>query len=151
VLKPLPGYTDRLAAMNGIINQGVVGLSGPAPKGAFSRDNRLPLRDTIAGLETSGETKAYPISALRHVRAVNDIVAGSPVLIVYQRDSDTTTAFLAVAGGKRLKFRAADTAADRLVDLETHSTWNAYGVCTVGRSKGARLKPLVLEPEFWFA
>src|SRR5579875_2684616 len=34
VLKPLPGYADRLATMNRIIRQGVVGLAGPAPKGA---------------------------------------------------------------------------------------------------------------------
>jgi hypothetical protein len=28
---------------------------------------------------------------------------------------------------------------------------NAYGVCLAGRMKGTRLKPLILEPEFWFA
>ncbi len=151
VLKSLPGYADRLAAMNRIINQGVVGLAGPAPRGAFSRDSRLPPRETIAGLETGGEAKAYPIVALQRVRVVNDTLGGNPVLIVYQRASDTTTAFLALARGRRLKFRAADTAANRLVDLETHSLWNAYGLCIAGRSKGARLKPLILEPEFWFA
>jgi uncharacterized protein DUF3179 len=151
VLKPLPGYADRLAAMNKIINQGVVGMAGAAPEGAFSRDNRLPPRDTIAGLEVGGEAKAYPISALRSVRVVNDTVGGSPVLIVHQPASDTTTAFDAQADGKRLKFRPADSEADKLVDLETHSIWNAYGVCIAGRMKGTRLKPLILEPEFWFA
>ncbi len=151
VLKPLPGYADRLATENKIIEQGIVGLSGPAPKGAFSRDNRLRPRDTIVGLETGGEAKAYPMSALRHARVVNDTVGGSPVLIVHQPASDTTTAFVAQAEEQRLRFRAADPNANKLVDLETHSTWNAYGVCIRGRMKGARLKPLILEPEFWFA
>jgi hypothetical protein len=151
VLKPLPGYADRLADKNRIINQGVAGLAGPAPRGAFSRDRRLHPRDTIVGLETGGETKAYPISALRHGHVVNDTVGDSPVLIVYQKASDTTTAFLAKADGKRLQFRASHPAADQLIDLETHSTWNAYGVCLAGRLKGSRLKPLILEPEFWFA
>jgi Protein of unknown function (DUF3179) len=151
VLKPLPGYADRLADMNKIINQGVMGLAGSAPKGAFGHDNRLRPRDTIVGLETGGETKAYPMSALRIARVLNDHVGGSPVLIVHQPASDTTTAFLAQANGKPLRFRAADAEADKLIDLETGSEWTAYGVCVGGQLKGARLKALILEPEFWFA
>ncbi len=151
VLKPLPGYADRLDVENKIINQGIVGLAGPAPRGAFSRDNRLPPRDTIAGLEIGDEAKAYPISALRRARVVNDTVGGSPVVIVHQPASDTTTAFVAQANGKRLKFQPADPGADKLLDLETRSTWNAYGECVRGPMRGTRLKPLILEPEFWFA
>ncbi len=98
VLKPLPGYAGRLPEMNNIISQGVVGLAGPAPKGAFSRDTRLHPKDTIVGLETGGEAKAYAMSALRRVHVVNDTVGGTPVLIVHQPASDTTTAFLAQAG-----------------------------------------------------
>ncbi len=151
VLKPLPGYADRLPEMNSIINQGVVGLAGPAPRGAFSHDSRLHPRDTIVGLETGGDAKAYPMSALRRVHVVNDTVGGTPVLIVHQPASDTTTAFIAQAGSQRLKFQAADPQTDKLIDLETHSTWDAYGICTAGHLKGTRLKPLILEPEFWFA
>ena len=151
VLKPLPGYADRLADMNKIISQGIVGVSGPAPKGAFSKDNRLQPRDTIVGLEAGGEAKAYPMSALQRARVVNDIVGGSRVLIVHQPASDTTTAFVAEAGSRKLNFQSADAEADKLIDLETHSTWNAYGVCLAGPMKGTRLKPLILEPEFWFA
>jgi len=151
VLKPLPRYADRLATLNKIIRQGVVGLAGPAPKGAFSHDARLRPRDTIVGLETGGEAKAYPMSALRRALVVNDKVGDRPVLIVHQPASDTTTAFVAEVDGRRLRFRAADSEADQLLDLQTHSTWNAYGVCVAGRMKGTRLKPLILEPEFWFA
>jgi hypothetical protein len=151
VLKPLPGYADRLADMNKIINQGVMGLAGPAPKGAFGHDDRLRPRDTIVGLETGGETKAYPISALRTARVLNDHVGDTPVLIVHQPASDTTTAFIAQADGKTLKFRAADVEADKVVDLETSSEWTAYGVCVAGQLKGIHLKALILEPEFWFA
>jgi len=151
VLKPLPGYADRLAARNKIINQGIIGRAGPAPEGAFGHDRRLRPKDTIVGLEAGGEAKAYPMSALERTRVVNDTVGGRPVLIVHQPASDTTTAFVAEAGGKRLRYRAADSEADKLIDLETHSTWTAYGVCFAGHMKGARLKPLILEPEFWFA
>jgi hypothetical protein len=151
VLQPLPGYADRLSDMNRIINQGIVGAAGPAPSGAFSRDNRLHPRDTIAGLEMDGEAKAYPMSALQQARVVNDRVGGTPVLIVHQPASDTTTGFVAEADGKALKFQAANPEADKLTDLETHSEWNAYGLCVAGRLKGTQLKALILEPEFWFA
>ena len=151
VLQPLPGYADQLAARNRIINQGMIGMAGAAPKGAFSHDRRLHPKDTIVGLEAGGEAKAYPMAVLERTRVVNDTVGGRPVLIVHQPASDTTTAFVAEAGGSRLRFRPADSEAEKLTDLETHSTWNAYGVCLAGRMKGTRLKPLILEPEFWFA
>lgn len=151
VLKPLPGYANRLAAENDIVRQGEIGMAGPAHKGAFGHDTRLRPKDTIVGLEAGGEAKAYAMSALEHVHVVNDTVGGSPILIVHQPASDTTTAFVPWIDGKRLKFRAADADADKLIDLETHSLWSAYGVCVAGRRKGTRLKRLILEPEFWFA
>ncbi|MGH9581783.1 MAG: DUF3179 domain-containing (seleno)protein, partial [Bryobacteraceae bacterium] len=151
VLKPLPGYAARLASVSKVLNQGVLGMAGPAPSGAFSHDHRLRPRDMIVGLETGGAAKAYPVPALQKTRVVNDRVGGNPVLIVHQPASDTTTAFIAEANGKTLRFKAADESADRLIDLETHSTWDAYGDCVAGRLKGARLKRLILEPEFWFA
>jgi hypothetical protein len=151
VLKPRPGYAQRLGAMNAILNQGIFGLAGPAPKGAFGHDHRLPPRETIVGLEVNRVAKAYAVRALERARVVNDQVGGEPVLVVHQPASDTTTAFLAQAQGRRLTFTAADAAADRLRDQQTHSTWTAYGGCVAGRMKGARLKALILEPEFWFA
>jgi hypothetical protein len=38
-----------------------------------------------------------------------------------------------------------------LTDLDTHSTWDPYGLCVKGPMKGTQLKPLILIPEFWFA
>jgi hypothetical protein len=153
VLKPLPGYVDRFPGMNKFINQqwSAVVSDKPAPPGAFGHDSRLSPRAIIVGLEIGGASKAYPLSALHLARVVNDRVGRSPVLIVHQTDSATTTAFDPRLKGRILKFQAADDAADRLVDLETHSTWNAYGLCLSGKLKGSQLKPLILEPEFWFA
>ncbi len=151
VLKPLPGYAERMPAENAIINQGISGMAGPPPYPAFGHDNRLRPRDTVVGLETGGSVKAYPISALDKVRVVNDRVGTTPVAIVHQPASDTTTAFIAEVNGKRLRFRAADAEADRLIEQETQSTWTAYGECVAGKLKGTHLKRLIMEPEFWFA
>ncbi len=151
VLKPLPGYAARLPEENKVIDQGVVGMPGPAPFGVVRDDKRLSPRETVIGLETGGAAKAYSIEALQKTRVVNDHVGGNPVVIIHQPASDTTTAFLATVGGKTMRFRAANVAADRLVDLETHSTWNAYGSCLSGPLKGTHLKRLILEPAFWLA
>ncbi len=151
VLKPLPGYTARLGAMNRILAQGITGGAGPPAKGAFGHDNRLPPRMTVVGLEVGGVDKAYEVAALNRVHVLNDRVGGVPVLMVHQPASDTTTAFVARIGNERLRFEAADAAADRLRDLETHSLWNAYGLCLAGEWKGRKLHAIILEPEFWFA
>jgi hypothetical protein len=124
---------------------------GDAPKAAFGHDNRLPPKETVAGLRIGTEEKAFPFSQLRIARVVNDRIGGVPVLIVHQPSSDTTTAFDVRAKGKALRFQAADDDARSLTDLETHSSWNAYGLCLAGPLKGAQLKALMLIPEFWFA
>lgn len=153
VLKPLPGYQERMAGMNKFINQGwqLAVSDKPAPPGAFGHDDRLPAREIILGLDVTGEAKAFPLSMLHAERVINDTVGTTPVVIVHQLASDTTTAFDPTLNGRVLKFRAADAEADRIVDLETHSTWNAYGLCLSGKLKGSQLKQLILEPEFWFA
>lgn len=150
VLKPEPGYAERMPVVNKLINQGVSG-AGSAPAGAFSHDDRLRPREMVLGLEVGAEAKAFPLSVLRKVRVVNDKVGGAPVVIVHQPASDTTTAFDPQLKGRILKFRPADREASKLFDLQTHSLWNAYGLCISGEFKGAQLKPLILEPEFWFA
>jgi hypothetical protein len=155
VLKPLPGYVDHMAGMNKFISQQwSLGISDtrPAPRGAFGKDDRLRPREMVLGLQTNEGEKAYPLSALRKERVINDRILGMPVVVIHQSASDTTTAFdPRHKGGEILRFQAADAGADRLVDVQTHSSWNPYGLCLSGKLKGTQLKPLVLEPEFWFA
>jgi len=153
VLKPLPGYAERMPGMNKFISQqwSSVVSGKPTPPGAFGRDDRLPARETILGLEVGDQSKAYPLSALQKQSVINDRLGRDAVVIVHQSKSDTTTALDPLVHGTTLEFRAANPEADRLVDLETHSTWNAYGLCLSGKLKGAQLHQFILEPEFWFA
>jgi hypothetical protein len=151
VLKPLPGYDERMPNMRKLQKANRLSNEGEAPKTAFGHDDRLRPKEVVAGLRIGTETQAYPFSQLRIARVVNDRVGGVPILVVHQPSSDTTTAFDARAKGKVLRFQAADADASSLADLETHSSWNAYGLCLEGPLKGAQLKPLMLMPEFWFA
>lgn len=150
VLKPLPGYADRIPAANARIKQGLTG-EGAAPDGVTYHDDRLKPKTMVLGLEVAGASKAFPLDTLRQVRVVNETLGGTPILVVHQPTTDTTTAFVARAQGRTLTFKAADAQASGLIDLQTGSTWNPYGTCLSGRLKGAVLKPLILEPEFWFA
>jgi hypothetical protein len=150
VLKPLPGYADRIAEKNRMIREGLSG-EGRAPDDVTYHDTRLKPKTMVLGLDVEGSSKAFPLDALRLSRVVNDVLGGKPVLIVHQPTSDTTTAFVARAAGKTLTFEAADAEASGLVDHETGSHWTAYGACVSGPLKGSTLESLVLEPEYWFA
>ena len=63
----------------------------------------------------------------------------------------TTTAYEARVKDRVLRFDEANAGATSVVDRETHTTWNAYGLAVKGPLKGTQLKPLILIPEFWFA
>ena len=150
LLKPMPGYIDRLAEENRLIKEGLSG-KGQAPPGVLRTDSRLAPKAMVLGLDVEGVNKAYPLKELEKARVVNDMLGKQPVLIVHQPDSDTTTAFLARVNQEAMKFEAADDQAHELTDLETHSRWDAYGNCISGKLKGAHLEALILEPEYWFA
>jgi hypothetical protein len=150
VLKPLPGYAERMPEMNAVINQGLSG-KGEAPAGLLRRDDRLRPKAMVLGLDVDGANKAYPLPALRQARVINDQLGKRPVLIVHQPDSDTTTAFVASAKGRSLTFHAVDEHVNELIDQETQSRWNPYGLCLSGALRGTQLEMLILEPEFWFA
>jgi hypothetical protein len=150
VLKPLPGYADRIPAMNEMIRRGLSG-TGSAPPGVLRVDDRLKPRTMILGLDVGASSEAFPLSVLREARVIHDELGGKPVLIVHQPSSDTTTAFVARAKGETLQFRAANAEATELTDKETGSHWDAYGKCLSGPLKGSQLEGLILEPEYWFA
>jgi hypothetical protein len=150
VLKPLPGYADRIPERNEMIREGLSG-EGPAPADVLRVDNRLKPRTMILGLDVGGSNEAFPLSVLRQARVINEEIGGQSILVVHQPASDTTTAFIARAKGKRLQFGSANAEATDLTDKETGSRWDAYGKCISGPLKGSQLTSLILEPEYWFA
>jgi hypothetical protein len=151
VLKPLPGYAERMPTVSTRIKTNTRMAPDGPPRGVLDVDARLPPRETVAGLEVGRDSVAFPFSALRVAKVVNDRVGGLAVVVVHQPSSDTTTAFDARAKGRRLRFQASNADASALTDLETRSTWNAYGLALEGPLKGTQLKQLVLIPQFWFA
>ena len=150
VLKPLPGYAERIPAMNEMIGHALSNAS-PMPSGVLHVDARLKPRTMILGLDVRNSSEAFPLSVLRQARVIHEQLGGQPVLVVHQSASDTTTAFVARANGKPLRFRSANADTTELADQETGSHWDAYGKCISGPMKGTQLESLILEPEYWFA
>src|SRR5262245_47500616 len=150
VLKPLPGYAERIPAKNAQLRAGF-SLDKSAPADVVRRDDRLKAYTKVIGLTVGGASRAFPLDALDRVRVINEEIGGEPILIVHQPKSDTTTAFVARVKGTLLTFEAANAGATELVDRETRSRWDAYGACTAGTLKGTRLEGLIMEPEYWFA
>ena len=97
-------------------------------------------------LLSTGERAASALTAM----AINAL-GGKAIVVVHQPPSDTTTAFVARAGDRRLTFAAAKPDASTITDRETGSQWTPYGACVGGPLKGAKLEAIVLEPEYWFA
>jgi len=150
VLKPMPGYADRIAAKNAQLREGYP-QSKSAPSDVVRRDDRLKAYTKIIGLTVAGASRAFPLESLGRARVVNEELGGQPILVVHQPKSDTTTAFVASSKGRRLTFEAANAGATERIDRETRSRWNAYGSCTSGTLKGTQLESLIMEPEYWFA
>jgi hypothetical protein len=150
VLKPLPGYAERIAAVNKFVKQGGFGAT-PVPEGVTYRDERLKPKAMVLGIDLGGTDKAYPLDALRLALVINDSLGGTPLAIVHQPPTDTTTAFVAKVGARRLTFASSNADGTELIDHETKSRWNAYGECVSGRLKGSKLEPIVFQPGYWFA
>jgi hypothetical protein len=150
VLKPLPGYAERIPAKNAQLRVGFP-TTKAAPDDVARRDDRLKAYTKVIGLTVGDASRAFPLDALDQSRVVNEELGGTPILVVHQPKSDTTTAFVARANGTRLTFAEANPSAAALVDRETQSRWTPYGECTSGKLKGSRLEALIMEPEYWFA
>jgi len=112
-------------------------------------DTRLPASEQVIGIEVGDAHKAYPVAALRREIIVNDRVGSTPLLLIHQAASGTTTGFSRVLGGRTLTFKAAGPGA--FVDNETGSQWNAYGECTAGSLRSQKLDRVVPQPGLWFA
>jgi len=150
VLIPEEKYHDQYAAMAKRIATIAYGSNkSPDRELIGQQDSRLPNYEQVIGIEAGGAHKAYPVAALHQAPLLNDMVGARPVVLIYAANTDTTTAFSRVAGGRTLTFKASTPGL--IVDDETGSAWTAYGECTAGKFKGQRLERIVPQPGLWFA
>jgi hypothetical protein len=127
-------------------------------------DGRLPAMERVAALPGSDPPVAYPFSVLRERRAVNDVLDGHRIVVLWApgtasaldagtvaggRDVGASGVFSREVDGRTLSLRPAEEG--RFVDAETGSTWDVAGRAVAGPLKGNRLDPLAHGDYFWFA
>ena len=89
-------------------------------------DPRRPMKELVIGVIEGGVTRAYPYGELAQRSAVNDVVGGRPVVIVYDAEAQMALAFDRRSGGETLTFEAAGSGFPfRLRDVETGERMDA--------------------------
>ncbi|MCL6640166.1 MAG: DUF3179 domain-containing protein [Candidatus Rokubacteria bacterium] len=126
-------------------------------------DPRRPPKERVVGIALGDTPRAYPWPVLERERAVNDTLAGEPLVIFYRegalsaldaariaqsRPVGATTVWSRRVGDRVLTFVAAG---DMFQDRETGTTWTFLGRATAGPLAGRRLRPLTHVDAFWFA
>lgn len=116
----------------------------------FRRSVRgLSLGSLVLGVTVRGRSKAYPQVLLGRRRALEDVLAGEPLLLTYDDYSFAASAFSRRLGSRVLGFRVVH---GRLVDRETGSRWSlAGGRAVAGPLAGSKLERLPATLVYWFA
>jgi hypothetical protein len=115
------------------------------------KDDRLPAKEFIVGVELDGAAIAYPFRVLSAQPVVNDEVGGHAILVVFDQAGAGSAVFDRQLGDQTLIFSAADSDNQTLKDNETGSTWDGLsGKATAGPLKGQSLTRLKSTSSFWF-
>ncbi|RMF84387.1 MAG: DUF3179 domain-containing protein [Nitrospinota bacterium] len=118
------------------------------------RDQRLNPKEYIIGVRIAGKAKAYPFSLLNTHPVINDSFQGTPLLVVFSRESATGMVFRRTLAGKVLTFSLAGEGKGEVIllrDAETGSLWSGLtGTAQQGPLQGKSLIPLPLTYAFWF-
>lgn len=120
----------------------------PFPDAEASRtDDRLDDGEEIVGVVLAGQARAYPLRMLGD-SAVNDELAGLPLVVFTRSEGPTGTVFERRLDGEELTFVLEG---GRYRDEQTNSIWNIDGRAVEGPLTGSRLEPVPSRSSFWFA
>lgn len=118
-----------------------------APDDARWVDGSTP----VLGLEVGEEAHAYPVHVIERHWAVNDVLGGVPVLVIYDPMSGAALAFERRLGAQTLRFGVSGLvydAASLFYDRETRSLWSPLlGRAVAGPLAGKALPRLRLRRE----
>lgn len=119
------------------------------------KDDRLPTKEFIVGVQVEGQPRAYPFRLLAQTPVINDSLGGQPILMVYDSESATAVVYRREVDGRTLTFsplEQEENGVARFKDQETGTTWLALsGEALEGELKGSTLTRLPSHYSFWFA
>ena len=110
------------------------------------------MKELVIGVIEGGVTRAYPYAELGQRSAVNDVVGGRPVVIVYDAEAQMALAFDRRADGETLTFEVAGSGFPFFLrDVETGSEWTLNGQAVGGPLSGATIPQVATYSAMWFA
>jgi hypothetical protein len=126
-------------------------------------DPRLPPKARVAVATFASPPIAYPIDDLNFAVAVNDLIGGQQVVLLYRggvaspldtrataegSDVGQASFFDRTVGGRILTFRGGS--GKTFSDVETGSEWTVTGASIAGPLRGSQLTALEHEVTYWF-
>ncbi len=126
-------------------------------------DPRLPAMERVLSIRTDGATHLVPVTPLNDVPVVNLQISDNPVVvfaastaasaldagrIAESRAIPAAAAFAAVVGNDALTFSLRE---DIIVDQQTGTQWNGFGLGIKGEHQGVQLKQVDAGVHFAFA
>jgi hypothetical protein len=127
-------------------------------------DRRLHVVERVSAVDIGTGPVAYAFSFLNDHTVVNDMVGDTPIVVFF--DDKTESGFISAAsedtvnvvGSSTMFFRDVDdrvlTFAQQsdgtIVDNETGSTWDRFGLAISGEFQGQELVPVIHGDHFWF-
>ena len=130
--------------------------TGPLPK-------KVKPMEHLVTVVINDEAVAYRYSLLKKQPVVNDEVSGIPIVVLYEKTTGTALGESRISRGKaigagavfnrRLDGRTLSFTQkqETVVDRETGSVWNIFGVATSGPLKGKTLERIASGDFFAFA
>jgi hypothetical protein len=102
----------------------------------------------VIGIQVGNEARAYDWIALLQTRVANDVVGGTPLLVVIEPDSASFHVFHREVKGEVLNFQqSAD--GQYLLDQQTGSKWSWRGACIEGPLASHQMTRLQSYQEYW--
>jgi hypothetical protein len=126
-------------------------------------DPRLPPMERVLNVRLGDMHKLYPYSILNRLGVINDEIGQSPVVILsgngYASPLDKTdiatstvvpvaTGYMRRIANTELTFKRAD---GNIIDDQTQSLWNVFGLAVSGPLKGTQLQRVDVGTNFAFA
>ncbi len=108
---------------------------------ALIGDDRLDSNTLVVGVEVDGQFKGYPLKELEAAGGVvNDLLAGQPILVIYDKTAETGLAYSRVLGDQVFSFYNGEPGGFEVLDRETDSSWDTHGGAVSGPLAGESLE-----------
>jgi hypothetical protein len=125
--------------------------------------DQLPPMTRVLTVDLNHEAVAYPYDVLSQSGVINDSVGGQAIVVFWAegtasaldssiipegREVGAAVAYSRIVDDRALTFEFAD---GKIMDDQTGSVWNIFGMAISGELAGKKLTPVVSINHFWFS